>query len=283
MPNTLARVFPPAPLPPDPRIHTEDLRFRSGPPAALRHGARQGPIIAATLYIPAEAHPEQVPRPGMVVGHGAGSRRMRHQLFAREACLAGFVVLGIDFRGHGDSTGNLDGPLEEDVLAAAALLRSHPLVDGRRICYRGSSMGGYYGVRAAPDADLAAMALICAANEHVLLNALDVKRDWTQAEAAGLVARLDEPGLRAYLESHDVLATAEYVDCPTLLIHARADQLVPARLSLDLAGRLAGETHLLLLPGGDHSSAQGSPAMHRMVVEWLLRKVGGLDGRQPRM
>ena len=273
----------PAPLPPHPRVHTEDLRFRSGPRAQLRRGAKGGPIIAATLYLPAEASPGQPSRPALVVGHGAGSRRVRHQVFAREACLAGFIVLAIDFRGHGDSTGLLDGPVEEDILAAAALLRSHPLVDGRRICYRGSSMGGYYGALAAPDADFAAVALICAADGPIMLHALDEKRDWAQAEASGLVARLDEPALRAYFEAHDVLAAAEYIECPVLLIHTREDQLVPAQLSLDLAARLAGETHLLLLPGGDHSSAQGTPAVHRLVVEWLLKKVGGLDGLQPRM
>jgi dipeptidyl aminopeptidase/acylaminoacyl peptidase len=274
--------MPPTPVPPDPRIYSEDLRFRSARPGA-RRGREDAPVIVATLYLPATAAPGQPLRPGLVVGHGAGSTRLRHRAFAHEACLAGFVVLGIDFRGHGDSGGTLDGPVEDDILAAAALLRTHPLVDGRRICYRGSSMGGYYGVRAAADADFAAIALICAANEDVLLRALDEKRDWSQAESAGLVARLDEPALRTYFSSHDVLDTAQYIDCPSLLIHARGDERVPARLSADLALALAGETHLLLLPDGDHSSAQGTPAIHRMVTEWLLKKVGGLDGTGARI
>jgi dipeptidyl aminopeptidase/acylaminoacyl peptidase len=271
------------PKPSEPRIVAEDLRFRSGAAGTTRTAAKAKPIIAATLYLPAEATPQQPPRPGLVVGHGAGSRRARHQTFATAACAAGMVVLALDFRGHGDSTGKLDGPVEEDILSAVALLRSHPLVDGRRICYRGSSMGGYYGVRSAPDADFAALALICPANEAVMLRALAEKRDWAQAEEAGLTARLDEPALRSYLEAHDLLATAGYVDAPVFLVHAREDERVPFQLSLDLAARLGGETHLLLLPGGNHSSAQGSPAVHRLVVEWLLRKVGGLDGRERRI
>lgn len=94
--------------------------------------------------------------PGLVVGHGAGSQAARHEEFCREACRQGFVVLALDFRGHGNSMGTGDGPLEQDVLAAVHFLRDHPAVDGQRICYRGSSMGGFYGLKAQPEAGFAA-------------------------------------------------------------------------------------------------------------------------------
>ena len=48
----------------------------------------------------------------------------------------------IDFRGHGESTGDLDGPLELDVLAAVAILRSHPLVDWNRSLLPGDRAWG---------------------------------------------------------------------------------------------------------------------------------------------
>ncbi len=95
--------------------------------------------------------------PGLGVGHGAGSQAARHEAFCLEACSHGFAVLALDFRGHGHSDGTADGPLEQDVLAAVRFLRAHPSVDEKTICYRGSSMGAFYGLKAAPKRDFAAM------------------------------------------------------------------------------------------------------------------------------
>ena len=90
--------------PRNPLIHYEDLRFRSGS-SPLRHKAhKDGPVIAATLYLPAAAHPGKAKLPGVIVAHGAGSR-VCVWVFLEQACLAGLAVLGHRFRGHGESTG----------------------------------------------------------------------------------------------------------------------------------------------------------------------------------
>ena len=255
-------------------IHCQDLRFRSGPLPALRKGDKTGPIIAATLYLPADAQPGGPLLPGLIVAHGAGSRRLRHRSFCQYACQAGMAVLAIDFRGHGESTGLVDGPLEEDILAAVSLLRTHPLIDGTRLGYRGSSMGGYYGLRAARDADFAAVAVLCPANEQVMLRALERKHEWSTAQDAGLEARLDEEALTAFFRSHDLLATASQVTTPVLIVHARGDEKVEVQHSLDLAAHLADEAHLWLLPEGSHTSAQSSPQMHSRVIGWLKARLG---------
>lgn len=254
----------------DPAIHYEDLRFRSGPAGPRARSRAQSPIIAATLYLPASAYAGGPTLPGLVVAHGAGSRRARHRTFCEQACKAGMAVLAIDFRGHGESTGAVDGPLEEDILAAVALLRSHPLVDGTRIGYRGSSMGGYYGLRAAPHADFAAVAALCPANEAVMLRALERKHEWSTAQEAGLEAKLDEDALEVFFRRHNLLETARLVTCPVLIVHARGDEKVEFQHSLDLAAHLGDEADLWLLPEGNHTSAQSSPEIHDRVVAWLL-------------
>lgn len=240
----------------------------------LRRGDRSGPVIASTLYLPAGAHHREPPRPAVIVGHGAGSRRQRHDSFCRAACLVGLVVLAIDFRGHGESTGELDGPAEEDIFAAATLLRSHPLVDGRRIGYRGSSMGGYYGLLAAATGGLAAAALICPASEGVLLDG--IARAGTPEEELslsdrGLELRLDAQAMRTYLGIHSTLAAARRVSCPVLLLHARGDDVVPLAHTLLLAEALDGPVDLSIVPEGGHSSIQSSPHMHELVTGWLLK------------
>jgi dipeptidyl aminopeptidase/acylaminoacyl peptidase len=283
----------------------------TGPPAVdpagrPAHATACTPSIdlAATLYLPDGAGPF----PGLVVAHGAGSNRSRHEPFSREACSLGFAVLSLDFRGHGDSGGAADGPLEDDIVSAAEFLRRHPAVDGGPVCYRGSSMGGFYGLKAAalspvpPGAPagpgaFAAVALLCPANEQLMLGLLeevplaggDSERpcgepadagSWpaseppgTGGEPATVSARWDLPKSRAYFLAQDSLVLAEAVRCPVLLVHARGDDVVPLASSLVLAEHLGGDTTLVALAGGSHTTAQHDPAIHRLTARWLLDQI----------
>lgn len=248
-------------------IRVEELRL-------YPRAAAPGLVLAASLYVPAGAEREAVPLPGLIVAHGAGSNHRRHAEFSLTACAAGMAVLAIDFRGHGESGGELDGPAEQDILAAAALLRNHPLVDPGRIGYRGSSMGGYYGLRSGREARFAALALLCPATEQVLLDAIGDKTGKQESDSDGLKLRYDADSLRSYYLSRDVYADAAELDAPVLLVHARGDDVVPLSCSLEIARRLRGPVDLMVLPAGDHSSASGDPAVHRRVVTWLLERLG---------
>jgi dipeptidyl aminopeptidase/acylaminoacyl peptidase len=232
--------------------------------------------------------------PGLVVGHGAGSRAANHDDFCLEACRQGFAVLAFDFRGHGGSQGSGDGPLEQDILAAVRFLRTHPAVDPGLICYRGSSMGGFYGLKAEPQASFTAMALLCPAGEDVILDALEDREDtettrdtespgdrggkntspstppWTSRSNA---TRWDRSRLRAYFERQDSRQLAARVDCPVLLVHARPDTRVPFAHSLLLAQYLRTDTTLLALERGSHTSAQHDPALHAYTAAWLRDRV----------
>jgi dipeptidyl aminopeptidase/acylaminoacyl peptidase len=218
--------------------------------------------------------------------------------FCLEACRQGFAVLAFDFRGHGESRGFGDGPLEQDILAAVRFLGAHPAVDPELICYRGSSMGGFYGLKAAPQAGFTAMVLLCPAGEDVILDALAEKND-SEAEpdtgaepdtevppdpggsSLSSAARWDRPRLRAYFGRQDSRTLASKVECPVMLVHARPDAQVPFAHSLLLARHLRGETTLLALQRGSHTSAQHDPAIHACTAAWLRVKVTEARGARP--
>jgi dipeptidyl aminopeptidase/acylaminoacyl peptidase len=273
-------------------VKTQDVHL----PSSSAAGASPVIELAGTLYLPDDSAPTE-PAPGLVVGHGAGSRRTRHDQFCREACSAGFVVLGLDFRGHGDSAGFADGPLELDLCAAAAFLRAQPSVDPEKICYRGSSMGGFYGLKAAPQAGFAAIALLCPATESVILHALDEQeamRDTEAPDSPGAAVsstgqrfpsssdeppRWDVPKLREYFEQQQCLSLAALVECPVLFVHARADEVVPFTHTLLLTQSLVVDTTLLALANGNHTTAQHDPAIHRYTVDWLRDQLISCSGR----
>lgn len=256
--------------------------------------------LRGRLYLP-RTDVERVP--GLVVGHGAGSRATRHHDFCQAACQAGFAVLAFDFRGHGESQGWADGPLELDVLAAVQYLREHPAVSPDLICYRGSSMGGFYGLRAAPEAGFLAMALLCPASAQVMLTGLEESnrqsrsRRGNPAGQQAILSSRSQPGrgpeppptdtlrarwrpalLRRYFERELLRTPGEGITCPVLILHARGDDVVPLQDSLLLAQNLMGETTLCIFPGGSHTSLQHDPVVHRLTVEWLLRQVDRARG-----
>src|SRR3954466_12123940 len=75
---------------------------------------------------------------GVVLLHGADSRKESHFDFARACASGGLAVLAFDARGHGESPGPLDGRAIDDVARMTDLLRERAGVDA--VGLRGSSM-----------------------------------------------------------------------------------------------------------------------------------------------
>lgn len=234
--------------------------------------------LVASLFLPDCAGVT----PGLIVGHGAGSNRLNHGEFCLAACSAGFTVLALDFRGHGESEGEVDGPLELDLIAAAGWLRSQTGVDSGSICYRGSSMGGFYGLKAAPEANFAAMVLLCPASETIILEALERAQDAAEQATDKPVATggcWNVKSTKEYFEHQQSYALAAKVRCPTFLIHVRGDEVVPFTHTLMIVRSLRTDTTLLALQDGSHTTAQHDPRIHRRSIEWLQQQLTSYSGR----
>ncbi len=198
--------------------------------------------------------PEGEPRGGIVILHGAGSRKENHADMARAAAGAGFAALRFDMRGHGESGGRMDGRAIADVAAAAALVPA-PVV------LRGSSMGGYLARAAAAEAGAAAVIAVCPASSALLASGLRRGELLFAAEVATL---------EALLAAHPLESAADALEIPVLIQHAEADEEVPVADSRALAPRLRHPASRLdVTPGGDHRSVQHDPAAQRAALDWL--------------
>ena len=200
--------------------------------------------------------PAGEPWGGLVIVHGAGSRKENHADMARAAAAAGLAVVRYDMRGHGETGGQLDGRALDDVAAAAALLPA-----GLPLALRGSSMGGYVALCSAARAGAAAVVAVCPASAALLARGL---------RTGELEVAADVASLQALLAAHPLASTVRELEIPVLFQHAEGDERVPVAGSRALARELRHPASRVdVLPGGDHRSVQHDPAAQQAALAWL--------------
>ena len=205
--------------------------------------------------------PAGEPWGGLVILHGAGSRKENHADMATAAVAAGLAVARFDMRGHGASGGQLDGRAIEDVAAIAGLLPA-----GLPVALRGSSMGGYLALVAAARAGASAVVAICPAPARLLARGLRTGR---------LEVAADTATLERLLAANPLEAAVATLELPILIQHAEADEQVPVAGSRALAARLRHPASRVdVLPGGDHRSVQHDPGAQTAALAWLREVMG---------
>jgi pimeloyl-ACP methyl ester carboxylesterase len=189
--------------------------------------------------------------------HGASSSKESHYDFARAARAAGLAAIVFDQRGHGASSGDLDGRAVADIGTMAALLPGGPLA------LRGSSMGGYFALISAETVGARAVVAICPAGADGLRRSL--RRDELQFRA-------DRGALDALLAEHDPLDAVATLDAALLLMHAEGDEVVPAAHSRALHEAARSPVkRLLALPGGHHRSIQHDSELQAYSLRFIAR------------
>lgn len=209
------------------------------------------------------------PWPGMVIVHGAGSRKENHGDFGRACAASGWAGLAFDQRGHGASADAISPGAADDVATMAAFLGDLDGIDSRRVCARGSSMGGLMAIEAAASSESIAGAIaICPAGPQHLLRGL---------RAGRMEMRIDPDArdtLEAWLAELDPFRAVELMGTkPLLLIHARGDDQIPSEWSEQLYRSAPKPRKLILLPGGHHRSAQHDAELHGVGLRWLERQL----------
>jgi alpha-beta hydrolase superfamily lysophospholipase len=218
--------------------------------------------VAYSLWLP----DGDAPAPGgVVILHGAGSCKENHHDFARALLAAGLASIALDLRGHGASTGPLDDRVLDDIAAMAAYLRGSMGGAGAPIVLRGSSMGGYLALLAAPVVDAAAVVAICPAGAAGLRRGLGEGRFSFEANA---------PALDSFLAAHDLDNVVPTLRMPVLLLHAEGDEQVPVEHSRALAKELRSpHSRLIAVPGGHHRSIQHDPELQAVSLRFIEQAV----------
>jgi alpha-beta hydrolase superfamily lysophospholipase len=225
-------------------------------PARPELGTRDG--LAYALFLP-----EEEPRAGVVILHGAGSAKESHFDFARTARDRGLAALAYDARGHGRSDGAFGPRAIEDALAMCDVLREH----APAVALRGSSLGGFCAILAAAASGgaIGAVVAICPASEDMLLRGLRSGR------IEGF--RTDERALEEWLEAVSVREAVAALAPGTalLLLHAQGDEQVPYTHSQELHAAAGEPKRLLLFPGGHHRSLQHDPEVQNESLRFIER------------
>ena len=168
----------------------------------------------------------------------------------------GFSVLGIDYRGFGQSTAALpsEASAHEDALAAWHWLAAqHP--QARRYLF-GHSLGAAIAVSVAGVVDDAAGVIV----EGSFTSMADVVRTtkWGWLPVAPLITQRFDAG-----------SQVERIKAPLLVVHGSQDQLIQPTLGRALYERAHAPKRFLLVEGGTHhdTNAVGHDAYRHAVAE----------------
>lgn len=126
----------------------------------------EGVTLAGTLYLPADYKPGEK-RPGVLVtGAWTSIKEQMSGLYAEEMAERGFVALAFDFRGWGQSGGNIrfkEDPLAktDDIMAAAEYMTTLPEIDASKIAGLGiCASAGYMAAAASGNPDFTGISLV---------------------------------------------------------------------------------------------------------------------------
>ncbi|MFJ3486289.1 alpha/beta hydrolase [Pseudomonas sp. NPDC090202] len=198
---------------------------------------------------------ERKDAPALLYLHGS-RWNLTGQFFRIEQLHAlGFSVLAIDYRGFGQSKGQLpsEASVYEDARIAWARLKQLQPDPRKRLIY-GHSLGGAVAVDLAAELGRDAQK----GDEPIQARGLIVESTFTNlADVASSVAstRTSLPVRWLVSQKFDSIDKIADIHMPVLIVHGMADQFVAPRFSQELFDAAQEPKNLLMVPGGNHNNS----------------------------
>ncbi|WP_439851843.1 alpha/beta hydrolase [Pseudomonas syringae] len=258
------------------RIEPGTASWYSGLPADVQEIELSTPAFGTAQNIHAWWWPASDKNaPAVLYLHGS-RWNLTGQLFRIQQLKAqGFSILAIDYRGFGQSMGQLpsEKSVYEDARIAWARLKQLQPDPQRRLIY-GHSLGGAVAV------DLAAELGQNTEKDQTPIQArgLIIESTFTNlADVATALANTSLPVRWLLSQKFDSLDKIADIHMPVLIVHGTDDRYVPSRFSEQLFDAAREPKRLLLVPGGTHNNSMqlGQPA-YGQAIQTLLRTPASL-------
>ena len=264
------------------RIEPGTASWYSGLPADVQELELRAPGFGTTQNIHAWWWPAQrKDAPAVLYLHGS-RWNLTGQLFRIEQLRSlGFSILAIDYRGFGQSLGQLPSETtvyEDARIAWERLVQLQP--DPQRRLIYGHSLGGAVAVDLAAELGSGARE----ANVPAPVRGLIIESTFTNlADVATAIANTSLPVRWLLSQKFDSLDKIADINMPVLIVHGTDDRYVPARFSEELFAAAREPKNLLLVPGGTHNNSMrlGRQAYSQAIQALLKSPTAPAQARKP--
>ncbi|HEX75546.1 MAG TPA: alpha/beta fold hydrolase [Dehalococcoidia bacterium] len=199
-----------------------------------------------------------------------------YPVLAERFCAAGFITLIFNFRGTGQSQGNLDiFGWTQDLKAAIDFLSNLGEVNKSSFCLLGFSGGAAVSVYgAANDPRISSViACACPADFNFLVDKQQAKSLVAYFRSIGVIRDRDfPPSIDEWLEGFSMVSPIRWIDKisprPLLLIHGEKDELVAVEHAFRLYEQAAEPKEIVIIPGAGHRLRLEEEAI-ATALNWL--------------